>query len=429
MDLIINGGKRKLLGEITVPGDKSISHRSIILGALSNGTTMVENILVAEDTKRTINCFRDMGVNIDEEGDRIIVEGVGLQGLDKPKGMLDCGNSGTTMRLLSGILIGQSFATTLTGDESLTQRPMDRIIIPLRKMGGYIHGIEDRFPPLDIRPSDNGLNSISYELPVASAQVKSSILLATLYGKGTTRIIEKKETRDHTERMLEYFGANIYHRDGVIYMESGNPLEGKDIYVPGDISSAAYFIVAGLLIEGSHIVIRNVNINPTRTGIIDVLKEMGASIRITNRRIKNREPIGDIEVKNSTLRGIKIDGDIVGTLIDEIPIIAIAAALSKGRTIIRDVEELRYKECDRIKAIYNELKKMGAVIEELSDGLIIQGRENLRPANLDSYKDHRIAMALSIAALTAEGKSRIKNHESINISYPNFYKTLSKLSQ
>lgn len=429
MDLIIRGGKTRLLGELKVPGDKSISHRAVILGSLANGTTSIENISIAEDTSRTIKCFKDMGVGIKEDGNKIIIKGVGLKGLIEPKHVLNCGNSGTTMRLLSGIMVGQRFTTRLIGDESLTRRPMDRIITPLGKMGACIHGIEGKYPPLDISPIDSSLMGITYEMPVASAQVKSAILLATLYGKGKTKIIEKKTTRDHTEKMLEYFGTNIDYKDGIIYMDSLGTLEGKDIYIPGDISSAAYFMVAGLLIESSHIMIRDVNINPTRTGIIDVLKAMGGNIKIRNKRIKNNELLGDIKVKESTLEGIKIDGDIVGTLIDEIPIIAVAAAFSNGSTVIRDVKELRYKECDRIQGICKGLKAMGAEVEELADGMIIQGKNSLRPAYIDSCKDHRIAMAFSIAALKINGHSRIKDYRSINISYPGFYKTLFKLCQ
>lgn len=427
MDLIISGKGKKLIGEITVPGDKSISHRSIIIGSLAEGITTVNNILMSEDVKRTIKCFQDMGVDIKEDGHRIFIEGVGLYGLNKPNNILDCGNSGTTIRLLSGVLIGQKFSTTLTGDKSLINRPMDRIIIPLRKMGGNINGREDKYPPLEIKPTVDNLKGISYELPVASAQVKSSILLATLYGKGTTKVVENKTTRDHTERMLKYFGGQVFNEDGEIYIKSNSYLVGKDIYIPGDISSAAYFMVASSLIEGSHIVIKNVGINPTRTGIIHVLKEMGADINILNEKIINNEPIADIEVKYAPLKGCKIEGKIIGRLIDELPIIAVAAALADGRTIIRDAKELRYKESDRIKAMSVELSKMGAKIEELSDGMIIDGVDRLRPAKLNSYGDHRIAMALTIATLRAKDKSSIHGFEFINISYPGFYKTLDYL--
>ena len=418
MDLIIGGNGKKLVGEIRVPGDKSISHRSIIIGALADGKTIIKNFLISEDTKRTMACFRKMGVNIENRRGTVYVEGVGLHGLNRPREILDCGNSGTTMRLLSGVLVGQEFPTTLIGDESLMNRPMKRILIPLRKMGGNIVGREDKYPPLDIKPVTDTLKRISYELPVASAQVKSSILLASLYSEGITKIIEDKITRDHTERMLNYFGCNIVKNGREITM-TGNPLlYGKEVLVPGDISSAAFFIVAGSLIEGSSIVIKDVGINSTRAGIISVLKEMGANIKVSNESLVNNEPIGDIEVKYSHLKGCVVEGDMVGTLIDEIPIIAVAAALAKGKTIIRDVEELKYKESNRIKAMVTELKKMGARVEELSDGIVIEGVDYLKPAKLHSYNDHRIAMALSIAALKAEGESIIDDYQCVYISYP-----------
>ncbi|NLJ78229.1 MAG: 3-phosphoshikimate 1-carboxyvinyltransferase [Tissierellia bacterium] len=428
MGLIIRGGGR-LSGDIRVPGDKSISHRGVILGALANGTTVIENILMAEDTRRTIKCFQDMGVEMEMDGDSLRIEGVGLHGLHESKDELYCGNSGTTMRLLSGVMVGQKFSTILTGDDSLDKRPMDRIIIPLTMMGGSIKGVDNRYPPLHIEPSKGGLEAISYSLPMASAQVKSSILLAGLYGNGITRIEEPKVTRDHTEMMLKYFGADIYSEDGFICMEPNGLLSGGYIHVPGDISSAAYLMVAGSMIKDSHIIIRDVGVNPTRTGIINILKDMGADIRINNRRIANLEPIADIEVKYSSLKGIEMGGEMVATMIDEIPILAVAAAFASGRTVIRDVEELRYKECDRIRAIHDGLSNMGADIEELPDGLIIEGGATLKPAALDSHGDHRIAMALSIAALGAEGESRINGHRAVDISYPDFYKTLWKLSQ
>ena len=427
MDLIINGENRRLIGEIFVPGDKSISHRSIMIGAIAEGTTRIKNILISEDVQRTVEAFRSMGVKIEEDKNSFFIEGVGLYGLKKPKTRIDCGNSGTTVRLLSGIMVGQNFSTTLIGDNSLTNRPMDRIIIPLSKMGGLIQGREDKYLPIEIKPNKEKLEGIEYELPVASAQVKSSILLATLYANGSTKIIEKKKTRDHTERMLNYFGCFLESKNGEIYMESVPYLSAKDIYVPGDISSAAYFMVAASLIQGSHIIIKDVGLNPTRIGIIHVLKSMGADIYIFNRRMVNNEPIGDMEIKYSQLKGISIGEDIIGTLIDEIPIIAVAASLSKGRTIIKGAEELKYKESNRLLAMSRELKKMGANVTDLDDGMIIEGKNSLNSAYLNSYNDHRIAMALSIAALRGKGESKIVDHESINISFPSFYNTLFKL--
>lgn len=425
--LKINGNCKGLVGEISVPGDKSVSHRSIILSSLATGTSVIENLLESEDVERTIGAFRTMGVEIKKSGDRYHIEGAGLRGLKKPKEPIDCGNSGTTARLLSGVLSAQGFDSTIVGDESLSNRPMDRIIVPLREMGAKIEGRLNRYLPMKIGPGEVRLKAIEYELPVASAQVKSAILLATLYADGRTSIIENKITRDHTERMLRYFGTSVYREGNVIHMDSKSTLEGKNIYVPGDISSAAYFIVAALIIEGSHIAIRNVGINPTRTGIISVLKSMGADIEIANVRELNNEPIGDILVKHSPLKGITVDGQIMGTLIDEIPILAVAASLSEGTTVIRGAEELKYKESNRLKAISNELRKMGANIQDTDDGLIIEGVEELHPSQLNSYKDHRIAMALSIAALKGKGESMISGHECVNISYPSFYDTLFNL--
>lgn len=427
MVLIIRGKANKFKGEIRVPGDKSISHRSIMISSIAEGKSDIYGILKSEDVKRTIEAFKSMGVSILEYGDRILIEGVGLKGLKRAAGPIYCGNSGTTIRLLAGILVGQDFSSTLTGDESLSNRPMDRIIKPLRKMDGKIAGKEDKYPPLEIRPSQGQLKGIEYELPVASAQVKSAILLATLYSKGATRIIEGKITRDHTERMLKHFGCELVSEKGQIYMESNQSLTGQEITIPGDISSAAYFIVAASLINDSNIIIRGVGLNPTRTGILKVLDKMGAHIKILNRRMVNNEPVGDIQLIASKLKGISIDGKIMGTLIDEIPIIAVAAAFAEGKTLIKGAEELKYKESNRLAAISEELKKMGARVDLLADGLIIEGGNELEAASLNSYKDHRIAMALSIAALLANGESKIVDHECVNISYPNFYDTLFKL--
>jgi len=407
-------GKKTLKGEIKTPGDKSISHRAVMLGSISKGETIIKNILLSEDTLRTIECFREMGVDIviDDKENILKINGNGIHGLKKPFKPLDCGNSGTTMRLLAGILVGQNFSSTLIGDISLSKRPMDRIIIPLTKMGANIKGYNDKYPPISIEPS-NELQGIKYELPMASAQVKSAILLASIYSKGETKVIEKKITRDHTERMLEYFGKDKFM--------------GKEIYVPGDISSAAFFIVAATIMEGSSVTIKDVGINPTRTGIVDVIKAMGGNIKIDNVRSINNEPIGDIYVSSAPIKGIELDKNIIGRLIDEIPIIAVAAAFAEGTTVIKNAEELKYKETDRIQAMVNELKKMGADIEALPDGLIVRGKKELSPAIVNTYGDHRIAMALSIASLNTKGISKIENSQCINISYPGFYQTISRL--
>lgn len=404
-------GKKKLKGEIKVPGDKSISHRTVIFGSISKGETTVENVLLSEDIISTIKCFREMGVKIviNEEEDKLRIIGNGLYGLKKPSKPLDCGNSGTTMRLLSGLLAGQHFESTLIGDESLSKRPMDRIINPLRKMNGNIAGSDDKYPPINIYPS-KGLQGIDYTLPMASAQVKSAILLASLYANGETKVEEKKTTRDHTERMMEYFSEDDFI--------------GKNIYVPGDISSAAFWMVGASIMKGSSIVLKDVGINPTRTGIIDVLKSMGGNIEVKNIRNINKEPVGDIYISYSPLRGIELDPSIIGRLVDEIPIIAVGAMFAQGTTIIRGAGELKYKETDRIQAIVTELKKLGGNIEALEDGLIIKGTDALHPGVLESYDDHRIAMALSIGALNIEGKSKIANTKCINISYPKFYESL-----
>lgn len=416
-----------LVGEITVPGDKSISHRGVIISSISNGNSKISNLLESEDVQRTVEAFRSMGVSIKKAEDSYYIEGVGLYGLKEPNKLIDCGNSGTTARLLCGVLSGQKFESTLIGDESLSKRPMDRVILPLRSMGAKIEGRLDKFLPISISPAENKLESIDYELPMASAQVKSALLLATLYAQGNATIIENKVTRDHTERMLRYFGCNVYKEDNIIYMDANATPKGRNVYVPGDISSASYFIVAATLIEGSDLVIKNVGVNPTRTGIISVLNSMGADIVVTNIRELNNEPVGDIHVRYSPLKGITIAGNIIGRLIDEIPILAVAATVSQGITVIKDAEELKYKESNRINTISSELRKMGANIKELDDGLIIEGVKELKPSKLDSHNDHRIAMALSIAALKAKGESYISGHECIGISYPDFYNTLCNL--
>ena len=423
--MIIEGKNAYLKGEILVPGDKSISHRSIMLGSIAEGVTEINNFLFSEDTLATIDCFKNMGVNIAKKDGHIKVEGVGLKGLKPSNKPLYCGNSGTTMRLISGILIGQEFYSTILGDEFLNIRPMKRIIEPLREMGGIIKGVEDEFPPLQIQPTKS-LNGIHYKMPIASAQVKSAILFASLYAKGETTIVEKGFSRDHTERMLKYFGADISRKDNTIHIADSSRLVGKNVFVPGDFSSSAFFIIGALTLKNSEITIKDVGLNEGRIGLIKVLKEMGGYIEVGNLKRFNNELIGDIYVKYSKLKCLEIGGDIISSLIDEIPILAVAASLAEGTTVIRNAEELKYKETDRLKAIATELRKMGVSIEELEDGLIIQGRDRLKPAILDSHMDHRIAMALSIAALNGEGKSKIENANCINISFPNFHQVLSE---
>lgn len=421
--MIIDGKKAFFKGSIKVPGDKSISHRTIMISSIAEGESEIENYLFSDDTQRTIDCFKDMGVNIVSKGNVLTVEGVGLNGLMKPNGPLYCGNSGTTMRLISGILIGQKFSSTIIGDKSLNKRPMNRIIMPLTKMGGNIKGVEEKYPPLKIYPNTN-LNGIYYPMPIPSAQVKSAILLASLYSNGETSIEEHGLSRDHTERMLEYYGGDIFVNENIINIKGGAVLKGKKYIVPGDFSSAAFFIVGALTVKNSKINIVDVGLNERRIGLINVLKEMGGNIRVNNLREQCNELIGDIYVKYSKLNGVDISGDTISILVDEIPILAIAASLAEGTTTIRDAQELRYKETDRLNVLSIELKKMGVNIEEIDDGLVIHGRESLKAAVLDSHMDHRIAMALSIGALNGEGKSVIENSDCVSISYPGFYQTM-----
>ncbi|SHH88038.1 3-phosphoshikimate 1-carboxyvinyltransferase [Caloranaerobacter azorensis DSM 13643] len=426
--MIIRGGNLSIKGEVRVPGDKSISHRAIMIGSIAEGKTIIHNFLMGEDCLSTVDCFRKLGVNIFISDEDVIVEGVGLYGLKESKDILYVGNSGTTIRLISGILAGQNFSSTITGDESIQKRPMDRIINPLKMMGANISGLLNKFPPLRIKPTKK-LIGVEYRQPIPSAQVKSCILLAGLYADSDTKILQPSMSRDHTERMLKYFGANIVTKDNEVYLKPGNKLIGKEIYIPGDISSAAFLIVGTLILKGSKLLIRDVGLNETRTGILDVLIRMGGRIKILNERNLNNEPVGDILVEYSELKGIDIKGNMIPRLIDEIPIIAVAATQARGTTVIKNAEELKVKESNRIKAIVNELKKMGADIEELDDGMIINGPSKLRPSNLKTYNDHRIAMSLIIAALSADGDSNLQEIESIKISFPNFFDILKSIIQ
>ncbi|QIB26724.1 3-phosphoshikimate 1-carboxyvinyltransferase [Caloranaerobacter azorensis] len=426
--MIIRGGNLSIKGEVRVPGDKSISHRAIMIGSIAEGKTVIHNFLMGEDCLSTVDCFRKLGVNIFVSDEDVIVEGVGLHGLKESKDILYVGNSGTTIRLISGILAGQNFSSTITGDESIQKRPMDRIINPLKMMGANISGLLNKFPPLRIKPTKK-LIGIEYRQPIPSAQVKSCILLAGLYADSDTKILQPSMSRDHTERMLKYFGANIVTKDNEVYLKPGNKLIGKEIYISGDISSAAFLIVGTLILKGSKLLIRDVGLNETRTGILDVLIRMGGRIKILNERNLNNEPVGDILVEYSELKGIDIKGNMIPRLIDEIPIIAVAATQARGTTVIKNAEELKVKESNRIKAIVNELKKMGADIEELDDGMIINGPSKLRPSNLKTYNDHRIAMSLIIAALSADGDSNLQEIESIKISFPNFFDILKSIIQ
>ncbi|MDO4473141.1 MAG: 3-phosphoshikimate 1-carboxyvinyltransferase [Eubacteriales bacterium] len=420
-----------LKGEITIPGDKSISHRSVMFGAIANGITEVTGFLKGADCLSTIGCFRSLGIDIREESGKILIHGKGLHGLSAPSGTLDTGNSGTTTRLISGILAGQPFTSVLSGDASLNTRPMGRIMEPLSSMGAHITSVgENNCAPLKIEPGT--LHGIQYHSKVASAQVKSAILLAGLYADGETSVTEPVLSRNHTELMLNGFGAAVTARtetDGraTASITPCEDLYGQKITVPGDISSAAYFIAAGLLVPGSEILIRNVGINPTRAGILKVCEDMGADISYLNRESAGGEPTADLLVKYSPLKGTEVSGSIIPTLIDEIPMIAVLAAFAGGKTVIKDAAELKVKETNRIDTVTENLKAMGAKITPTDDGMIIEGTGSLNGAQINSYLDHRIAMAFSIAGLAAEGETVIGNSQCVDVSYPTFFETIHSL--
>ena len=420
-----------LKGRVSVPGDKSISHRCIMFGSIADGVTEVRNFLEGADCLATIRCFRSMGIEIEEKNTTVIVHGKGLHGLSAPDSILDVGNSGTTTRLLSGILAGQPFESKLSGDESLNSRPMKRIMDPLTQMGAHISSIlRNGCAPLYIAPST--LHGIHYDSPVASAQVKSCILLAGLYADGETSVTEPSLSRNHTELMLREFGADIRTTHALNSTEATASIRpcgrlfGQKITVPGDISSAAYFIAAGLIVPDSEILIENVGINPTRAGILKVCEDMGGNITLLNERTEGGEKIADILVKTSSLHGITIEGDIIPTLIDEIPVIAVMAAAAEGTTIIKDAEELKVKETDRIETVTDNLKAMGCNVTPTADGMIITGGK-LKGASIHTLLDHRIAMAFSIAALVAEGNTKILDSKCVDVSYPTFYDTFEQL--
>ena len=417
-----------LKGEIQVPGDKSISHRAVMLGSLAKGTTRITGFLQGADCLSTISCFEKMGVSIENTGDTVLVHGRGMRGLEKPEGVLDCGNSGTTMRLISGILSAQDFDVTLTGDASIQKRPMKRIMDPLSRMGADIESLPGNgCAPLYIQ--GRPLTGIHYASPVASAQVKSSVLLAGLYADGETAVTEPSLSRDHTERMLGLFGADIASEGTTARITPARELFAADIQVPGDISSAAYFIAAGLIVPGSQILIKNVGINPTRAGILEVCRKMGGDIRMLNRNEGRGEPTADLLVTHSSLKGTVIEGDIIPTLIDELPVIAAMACFAEGETIIRDASELKVKESNRIAVMAQNLTAMGAQVRETDDGLRILGGRPLHGAVIDSHDDHRIAMTFAVAALCSQGETKIQGRECVNISYPAFYKDLGSLIQ
>lgn len=418
---------KTLKGEVTVPGDKSVSHRAVMFGSIAKGLTEITNFLQGADCLSTISCFGKLGIEIENGPDRILVHGKGLHGLTAPDSVLDAGNSGTTTRLISGILAPQSFTATLTGDASIQKRPMNRIMEPLSMMGADIKSIKGHgCAPLEIQ--GRPLTGIHYMSKVASAQVKSSILLAGLYASGETSVTEPVLSRNHTEIMLSHFGAQITTKDTTASILPEPVLEGRKIMVPGDISSAAYFIAAGLIVPGAEILIKNVGINETRDGIIRVAKQMGGNITLLHENRDSGEPVADVLVSHSPLHGIEISGSIIPTLIDELPIIAIMAAYAEGTTVIADAAELKVKESNRIDVMVDNLTAMGADITGTEDGMIIKGGRPLHGALIHSMDDHRIAMSFAVASLLADGTTSIEGGECVNISYPGFYKDLAALS-
>ena len=415
-----------LRGTIRVPGDKSISHRSIIFGSLATGETKVYDILRGEDVLSTIQVFRDLGVSIQDDGDVIRIQGVGFHGLQAPTTPLDMGNSGTSIRLISGVLAGQDFSVTMVGDDSLSKRPMDRVAIPLRQMGVEIAGQGERdCPPLHEKGTHQ-LQPIHYHLPVASAQVKSALIFAALQAEGESTIIEKEKTRDHTEDMIRQFGGEIQVDGKTIHIKSGQEFQGQTVIVPGDISSAAFWLVAGLILPESVIKIENVGINQTRTGILDVIQEMGGDLTLEDH--DEKAVSASITVQSSSLKGIRIDGELIPRLIDELPIIALLATQANGQTVIADAEELRVKETDRIQVVADSLNAMGANVVPTEDGMIITGPTPLHGADLETFGDHRIGMMAAIAALLVrDGNVVLDRAEAINTSYPSFFEDLETL--
>jgi 3-phosphoshikimate 1-carboxyvinyltransferase len=423
---------KQLIGEVAVPGDKSMSHRALILNSLALGNGKISNISPGRDCQSTINCLRALGVRFTRQEGKptvILVHGVGNTGLTEAKNILSAGNSATTVRLLSGVLAAQPFLSIFTGDISLRSRPMRRLIEPLRLMGAEIYGRgEDSFAPLVIR--GKRLYGVTYSLPVPSAQIKSAILLAALFADGSTEIEEPQHSRDHTERLLRRMGAKLESDGSHIFLTSLTaPLDSIDLFVPGDISSAAYWLVAGAIHPDARIKIANCGVNPTRTGIIDTLLAMGAKVKIENQRLEGNEPLADLYVESSRLKAVEISGDIIPRLIDEIPLLAVAACVAQGTTLIKGVGELRVKESDRIKTTAQELSRLGANIEESSDGMIIHGGGLLLGAEVRSHFDHRLAMALAVAGLVAEGSTLIRNARVAEISYPGFWEEMEKLAR
>lgn len=417
-----------LRGELSIPGDKSISHRSVMFGALSDGLTEADNFLTGADCLSTIACFRQMGIEIEQSGTHVKIHGKGLHGLMAPAAVLDAGNSGTTVRLMSGILSGQPFESVITGDESIQKRPMKRVMTPLTQMHAQIASVNNNgCAPLCISPAS--LNAIHYQSPVASAQVKSCVLLAGLYADGITSVTEPVISRNHSELMLRYFGAQLETSGKTVSIHPNPVLTGQKVNVPGDISSAAYFIAAALLVPNSEVLLKNVGINPTRDGMLRVCKAMGADITLLNEDYSGAEPCADLLIRSSSLHGTVIEGDIIPTLIDELPVIAVLAAFAEGTTIIADAAELKVKESDRIAVMTDNLQRMGCDVQATDDGMIIHGGAPLHGAVIDSKKDHRIAMSFAVAGLVCDEELEIQDSDCVKISYPRFYDDLYSLIQ
>ena len=424
-DFTLKEKTRAFAGEITPPGDKSVSHRAVILGSLARGKTRADGFLASRDTLATANAFRSMGVGVEVGAGRVEIAGRGLFGLRAPRGTIDAENSGTTARLLAGVLSAQSFRSTVTGDDSLRRRPMSRVTVPLRAMGARISGEGEVLP---LRITGSRLRGIDYRSPVASAQVKSSILLAGLYAAGRTSVTEPERTRDHTERMLRHFGVPVEVSGTRVSVSPAAEFPGTDLEIPSDISSAAFFIVAALVNPGSEIMVRNVGLNPLRTGVLDILREMGADISVENRRERCGEPVGDVIARHGALRAARVEGESVSRAIDELPVIAVAACFAEGETVISGAGELRVKETDRISAMTGELSKLGADIRETPDGMVINGTGELRGARCESRGDHRVAMSLAVAATRARGETVIGDAGCVSISFPEFFPLFEALS-
>jgi 3-phosphoshikimate 1-carboxyvinyltransferase len=413
-------------GAITLPGDKSISHRYAMISSIAEGDSRILNYSTGADCHSTLACMRALGVEIIGEGTEFLVRGKGLDGLRAPSSDLDAGNSGSTIRMLSGILAAQPFVSRIFGDESLSKRPMQRIMKPLAQMGAGIRAHEDKFPPLEIHGAK--LRPIDYTLPVPSAQVKTCVLFAGLFAEGETTVTEPVRSRDHSEIALREFGADLTANRGKITLVGRPHLTGRDLIVPSDISSAAFFIVAALLVPGSSLVIRGVGLNPSRSALLDLLIGMGAKIRVPQLESQNGELIGEIQIDHSTLQGGIIDGALTAQVIDEIPVLAVLGAATEEGLTIKDAGELRVKETDRITTVVDNLRRLGVAAEELPDGLIIPGRQKFRAAEFDSFGDHRIAMAFAVAALRADGESVIHNADAASVSFPEFWNTLARVT-